>query len=120
MKENKPVRIQRSRQHKNISPNGLPIVYVGRPTIWGNPFQVNCNSTPEFRNKQLEKYRNLVIGIVTPDMNNRATDWLKRFRKKTNQHPFEALSTLKSKNLSCFCKIGDPCHADILLELANQ
>ena len=35
-----PVRIQRSRQHKQVSPNGLPIVYVGRPTKWGNPFIV--------------------------------------------------------------------------------
>lgn len=25
-----PISIQRSRQHKQISPNGLPIVYVGR------------------------------------------------------------------------------------------
>lgn len=26
-----PVRIQRSRQSKQVSPNGLPIAYVGRP-----------------------------------------------------------------------------------------
>ena len=35
------IRIQRSRQHKQQSPNGLPIVYVGRPTKWGNPFILN-------------------------------------------------------------------------------
>ena len=35
-----PVRIQRSRQHKQVSPNGLPIVYVGRGTRWGNPFRI--------------------------------------------------------------------------------
>ena len=35
-----PVRLQRSRKHKQISPNGLPIIYVGRPTKWGNPFKV--------------------------------------------------------------------------------
>lgn len=27
---------------------------------------------------------------------------------------------LRGKNLACFCKIGEPCHADVLLELANQ
>ena len=26
---------------------------------------------------------------------------------------------LRGKNLACWCKIGEPCHADVLLELAN-
>lgn len=26
---------------------------------------------------------------------------------------------LRGRNLACWCKIGDPCHADVLLELAN-
>lgn len=26
---------------------------------------------------------------------------------------------LRGKNLACFCAIGKPCHADVLLELAN-
>ncbi len=30
------------------------------------------------------------------------------------------LEPLRGKNLACWCKIGDDCHADILLELANQ
>ncbi len=36
----KPVRVQRSRQEKQSSPNGLEIKYCGRPTKWGNPFRV--------------------------------------------------------------------------------
>lgn len=31
-----------------------------------------------------------------------------------------ALSLLRGKDLACWCKEGAPCHADILLELANQ
>lgn len=27
--------------------------------------------------------------------------------------------SLRGKNLACWCKLGDPCHADVLLELAN-
>jgi hypothetical protein len=27
---------------------------------------------------------------------------------------------LRGKDLACWCKEGSPCHADILLELANQ
>ena len=38
----KPVRIQSKRTKgfnlQDASPNGLPVVYVGRPTKWGNPY----------------------------------------------------------------------------------
>lgn len=27
---------------------------------------------------------------------------------------------LKGKNLACWCKLDEPCHADVLLELANK
>jgi hypothetical protein len=27
---------------------------------------------------------------------------------------------LRGKNLACWCKPGEPCHADVLLELANE
>jgi len=27
---------------------------------------------------------------------------------------------LRGKDLMCFCKHGEPCHADVLLEIANQ
>lgn len=29
------------------------------------------------------------------------------------------LHRLRGKNLACFCKLDAPCHADVLLELAN-
>lgn len=29
------------------------------------------------------------------------------------------LLQLRGKNLACWCPIGAPCHADVLLELAN-
>jgi hypothetical protein len=31
-----------------------------------------------------------------------------------------ALEELRGKNLACWCKPGAPCHADVLLELANR
>lgn len=30
------------------------------------------------------------------------------------------LPELTGKNLACFCPIGSPCHADVLIELANK
>jgi hypothetical protein len=29
------------------------------------------------------------------------------------------LKSLRGLNLACWCKIDEPCHADVLLELAN-
>jgi hypothetical protein len=31
-----------------------------------------------------------------------------------------AVRDLRGKNLACACKPGEPCHADVLLELANR
>jgi hypothetical protein len=32
----------------------------------------------------------------------------------------EGLPSLRGKNLACWCKLDAPCHADVLLELANR
>jgi len=88
-----PVRIQRSRKHKYVSPNGLPIVYVGRPGKWGNPFTKEKWGIRE----AISLYKSYILDSELLD-----------------------ISELKGKNLSCWCKPGEPCHADILLKLANQ
>lgn len=32
----------------------------------------------------------------------------------------KTMEPLRGKNLACWCKPGDPCHADVLLEFANR
>jgi hypothetical protein len=34
-------------------------------------------------------------------------------------YPVPDLAPLRGKNVACWCKPGAPCHADVLLELAN-
>jgi hypothetical protein len=34
-------------------------------------------------------------------------------------HP-DMLAPLRGKNLACFCALDQPCHADVLLRLANR
>lgn len=72
-------------------------VYVGRGTIWGNPYRVENG-----RNRQIVKqlYRQLV-------------DRDGGLSVRTIQ------GELRGKDLACWCKIGEPCHADVLLEIAN-
>ncbi|MBI3962585.1 MAG: DUF4326 domain-containing protein [Deinococcus sp.] len=31
-----------------------------------------------------------------------------------------ALPELRGRDLACWCKISEPCHADVLLELVNE
>jgi hypothetical protein len=116
-----PIRIQRSRQHKQVSPNGLPIVYVGRPGEFGNPFQIGdyvkigkggnvfsyLKTTSKYASKEYELL-DTVEKVVAA------------FEKYITNYPFRNIAKLKGKNLSCWCKIGEPCHADILLKIANN
>ena len=92
-----PVRLQRSRKHKQISPNGLPIVYVGRPSKWGNPFKVVGEDAIACC---LEKYKEYILHEHDLGIKN--------------------IADLIGKNLSCWCAIDQLCHADILLELVKK
>jgi len=113
-----PIRIQRSRKHKQVSPNGLPIKYVGRPGKFGNPFKVTGESGHWFvvddYDERLERFSGKQDAI----------DCCIEIYKEYITHEHNAgvvnLFDLKGKNLSCWCKIGEPCHADVLLEIANR
>ena len=118
-----PIRIQRSRQHKQVSPNGLPIVYVGRPGKWGNPFSL----------KQCYVDAALYISVIRHEIPNCKVDkiWvgyanaiaIQKYKSYMSDNPglIElAKKDLKGKNLSCWCKKDEACHADILLQIANQ
>jgi hypothetical protein len=85
-----PERIQLSRKKGwKMPPN---TVVVARPTRWGNPFCV-------------KKYGR--AGAV------------EMFRKELERCGLSGLHELRGKNLACWCKLGEPCHADVLLEKAN-
>jgi len=69
-------------------------VYVGRPTKWGNPINRIYSKDP------MKNYREHILFSV-------------KYAKYD-------LAELRGKNLACWCPLDRPCHADILLELANQ
>lgn len=85
-------------QAVSMALNGLPAVKVTRPSRWGNPFKVGRDGTAA---ECVAQYRH--------EMNVRAPiDWHQTWLKK-----------LRGKNLACFCPLAQPCHADVLLEIAN-
>jgi hypothetical protein len=69
-------------------------VYVGRPSVWGNPFHIGRDGT---REEVIAKYR----------------QWI-----KTQPQLLARLHELRGKDLVCHCA-PKACHADVLMELAN-
>ena len=118
---NSPVRIQRSRQHKQVSPNGLAIKYVGRGTRWGNPFRLVKYSDGKWAIKTdgSDKCADILINnchFVYDTRNEAAIDAIKCY---TLWLVPDNIVSLKGHNLSCWCRLDQKCHADVLLELAT-
>jgi hypothetical protein len=115
--EPKPIRITRSRVKGSrlTSPNGLPVVCVDRTSKWGNPFPIGVylrtepNGTKALTELAWAEARKLaVFGFE----NNLRLGTLKYTVAEVRRE-------LRGKNLACWCKEG-PCHADVLLEIANS
>lgn len=126
-----PKRIQRKRTKGWRMPEGA--VYVGRPTKWGNPFQI---TGPITREKCLRIYKAWITGgtfteksiakimgkgVECPDQP------LAIFRLQATRGILrKQLNELRGKDLACWCPLEDehgdrvPCHADVLLEIANS
>jgi hypothetical protein len=108
----KPIRIQRSRAagSRLRANNGLEIVCVSRPSKWGNPFSVGLGSARSAEDKRRVRARSVA-----------------RFERALLGGDSRALGfdvdtvrrELGGKNLACWCPLDEPCHADVLLQVAN-
>ena len=118
---NKPKRIQRRRTKGWRMPAGA--VYVGRPSKWGNPFVVGAGYDAPFV-WHLESYEeaNNHDGLVTlsramaVEMFRAAFGTTSELAKARTEHVAE----LRGKDLVCWCPLDQVCHADVLLEWAND
>lgn len=70
-------------------------VYIGRPSKWGNPFELHSEKD---RETVMEKYKQYLLN---------------------NDKLLLSLHELKGKRLGCWCA-PRLCHGDILAELANS
>ncbi|NKS29268.1 DUF4326 domain-containing protein [Rhodococcus hoagii] len=108
-----PQRIQRQRTKEWRMPAGA--VYVGRPTKWGNPYCVgdesafiggdqvfNLDDEPLNHREVVELFRIALDRYVLP-----------RITKE------QIRAELAGRDLACWCPLDQPCHADVLLEIAN-
>jgi len=128
-----PTRIQRRRDKGWRSPTGAR--YVGRGTKFGNPYTVgetyawtpDCDTQPEplvpgwdYTGVRLEiaDAQSAVSWfqswITTPNPQARPASMAVEHWELRN-----ALPQLAGRNLMCWCKTTEPCHADVLLLAAN-
>ena len=88
-----PVRIQRKRTRGWRAPANT--VYVGRGSRWGNPYKIGTCLIGNAEMAVAAYAANLPLGdLFTRD--------------------------LRGKNLMCWCALDQPCHADVLLRIANE
>lgn len=112
-----PIRVQLSRKAGFKLPPNTVSVSRGRGRKYGNPFPV----------PKVEPARQLAAQKATVDL---YAAVLSLAHLKGSGFPRssdlkiptleEIRRDLRGKNLACWCKPGEPCHADVLLEIANR
>jgi hypothetical protein len=101
-----PARIRLSRAKGWRMPANC--VKVDRSTRWGNPFRAGPQLSPEAVTREYEEWILGETAILEED---------KQLMPPTLE---EIRFHLRGKSLGCWCPLGSPCHAEILLRLAND
>jgi len=122
-----PVRVQLSRKAGWRKPENTAV--VARPSKWGNPFKISrvecmwggfCFTVADHTGIYLDHIDTMAIA------RQHAVTLYRLHTGPMGSHEFDAdtLRTLREqmagKNLACWCPLNQPCHADVLLELANR
>lgn len=115
-----PERVQRKRVKGWRMPANT--VYVGRPSVWGNHWVVvrkhgmwgtmlEFDQAPDdfFPAVTKEEAQQDAVDAYRNNLENGYKGGAARIARE-----------LAGKNLACWCPLDQPCHADVLLELANK
>jgi hypothetical protein len=132
-----PVRVQRKRTAGWRMPDAT--IYVGRPTIWGNPFTVGdlfTNRTwawnrpepgatrPAGSYDHAAAFGDDAWTEIVAEVADRAhaVDLFRAYITVENVGQWDPANIrfqLGDSDLCCWCPLDKPCHADVLLEIAN-
>jgi hypothetical protein len=104
-----PTRIQRERKRGWRKPKNS--VCVNRGTPYGNPFIVDPDKPAGTKIGRLYQTVPTIEDAVAcyREYLQESPDLVEKIRRN-----------LRGKTLLCFCPLDQPCHADVLLELANK
>lgn len=122
----KPVRIQlRRTKGWRMPPN---TVKVCRPSVLGNPFKVVESGRwldtgkPAFSGRHDWEVNYPMFRTKDEAAKHAVTKYraqLEDYRMMFPEVVNAQLQSIRGKNLACWCALDAPCHADVLLELAN-
>lgn len=122
-----PVRLQLSRrkgfdlQALSLATNGLPAVNVARPSRFGNPFTIAAAVDSGYAKPAIAQ--TFVVECFSDwlGQSQSGRDWWQGPKSDAAKGAIvDSIAELRGKNLACWCKPGAPCHADVLLDLANR
>ncbi|ATE84622.1 hypothetical protein phi2LM21_p05 [Sinorhizobium phage phi2LM21] len=121
-----PIRLQLSRrrgfnlQDASVAANGLPAINVARPSKYGNP--VIKQDFVDLQAIYAELSRPPIEGTWQQHAVKCFDGWIGGELPELGTPPTceEIRRELQGKNLACWCQPGDPCHADVLLLIAND
>lgn len=115
--EQKPRRVQLSRAKGWRMPDNT--VSVARPGRFGNPFTLaGCRESGwigtdvEIAARCVEAFR-VWLGPLWRN------NWDGAESETRRAVVLAEIGALRGKNLACWCRLDAPCHADVLIELAN-
>lgn len=93
-------------KHRLYTPLPPNTRLVARPSRFGNPFKIGDDGMT--RSEAIASFRRWIAGEL-PD-----------FEPERRKRLLDSLHELRGKNLACYCRLEEECHADVLLELANR
>ena len=94
----KGIQLRRTRGYRKPS----SAIVVSRPSRWGNPFRVGHDGVNDAVSA-VALFEEFFAHSIHP-----AARWMR-----------DNLYLLRGHDLACWCKLGSPCHRDVLLRLAN-
>ena len=119
-----PVRIQRRRTKGWRMPKGA--VYVGRGSHFGDPYMIARHPSQDLHSQDLHSQdlhsqdlhydAEAVRYVDTPGA---AVSGYRELLESNLSLVERVKRELRGKDLACWCPLDAPCHADVLLEIAN-
>jgi len=115
----KRVQMTRNRPWRADHPDA---VIVDRRTKWGNPYRIERHPFGGWTVRNTATDKMLVNGVTREGA---LAACVELYRQAIEDHrdfvplPSMIRHDLAGHDLACWCKPSDPCHADVLLELAN-
>jgi len=109
-----PTRIQLFRAKGWRMPANTVNVARGPNRKWGNPFAIGTSRCSGSGKAFTEEH------VKDAETSVRFFSEMLEYELRPYPTTDEIRTELRGKNLACWCKLDQPCHADVLLQIANE